>query len=409
MGINAQDIIAQDPDMLRKQLYQREMQQLNPSGDVFGTIGALLGRGVANKSQGRGFFDVADPALRRVAKMNEYQQEAMQIGGGDTVKTLEALKSRLIQDRELAPFAVKVDEELTKARKGIFETERATKADARSERSLQIQESQAMEAKYKNNPELLLEDALKLPDDDPKKNAMLTRYSRITEERNYSIADKEADLAQARANLIKTQAETARIRLITQSEERDSRGKLVNNNGVPVGTFDKVGRYKAPDGTVYSAKAVEEARAGHDSANDLIFKLDRLTKDDIKNAYGSAVDYTTTPGGALIAGKKTYGAQTKINEVGIRSVLNNLSQLKGPSSDKEMAQMIKDFPGYQAKPEVMEAWVERAVETTNRFLKRSEKRFGLDTDYGVEGRFKKDRNAKTEPEKKPQGTWRIVE
>jgi hypothetical protein len=41
--------------------------------------------------------------------MNEYQQEAMQLGGGDTVKTLEALKSRLIQDRELAPFAFNVD------------------------------------------------------------------------------------------------------------------------------------------------------------------------------------------------------------------------------------------------------------------------------------------------------------
>ena len=116
MGINAQDIIAQDPDMLRKQLYQREMQQLNPSGDVFGTIGALLGRGAANVSQGRGFFDVADPALRRVAKMNEYQQEAMQIGGGDPVRTLEALSARLIEDPDLAPLAMKVQEQLLKLR-----------------------------------------------------------------------------------------------------------------------------------------------------------------------------------------------------------------------------------------------------------------------------------------------------
>ena len=116
MGINAQDIIAQDPDMLRKQLYQREMQQLNPSGDVFGTIGALLGRGAANVSQGRGFFDVADPALRRVAKMNEYQQEAMQLGGGDPIKTLEALSARLVEDPDLAPLAMQVQEQLLKIR-----------------------------------------------------------------------------------------------------------------------------------------------------------------------------------------------------------------------------------------------------------------------------------------------------
>jgi hypothetical protein len=49
--------------------------------------------------------------------MNEYQQEAMQLGGGDTVKTLEALKSRLIQDKELAPFAVQVNNYLSTAKK----------------------------------------------------------------------------------------------------------------------------------------------------------------------------------------------------------------------------------------------------------------------------------------------------
>jgi hypothetical protein len=124
MGINAQDVIAQDPDMLRKQLYQREMQQLNPSGDVFGTIGALLGRGAANVSQGRGFFDVADPALRRVAKMNEYQQEAMQLGGGDTIKTLEALRERLVSDKELSPFTFKVDDYLSQAKKQLTESRR---------------------------------------------------------------------------------------------------------------------------------------------------------------------------------------------------------------------------------------------------------------------------------------------
>lgn len=164
-------------------------------------------------------------------------------------------------------------------------------------------------------------------------------------------------------------------------------GGGVNNNGVQVGTFDKMGRYKAPTGRVFTAKAVEDAQASHDNAQDLVDRLQNLTNDDINNAYGSVADYTTMTGGKLLGPTKTLNAQTKINEIGIRNVLTNLQKLKGASSDKEMAQMIKDFPGYQADPEIMREWTERATRVTNNFLSRSEKRFGFDTEYAQEGRF----------------------
>jgi len=164
-------------------------------------------------------------------------------------------------------------------------------------------------------------------------------------------------------------------------------GSNVNNNGVPVGKYDKMGRYRAPTGTVYSAKAVDEARAEHDTATDLAYKLNQLSGDDINNAYGSLTDYTTSKVGRMAGPTKTLDAQTKVNNIGINNTLTNLSKLKGASSDKEMAQMIKDFPGYEAPPSVMQNWVERAAKTTNRFLKRSEGRFGFDTDFAEEGRF----------------------
>ena len=176
-------------------------------------------------------------------------------------------------------------------------------------------------------------------------------------------------------------------------------GTNLNNNGVKIGTFDKVGRYKSPEGRVYTAKAVDEAQAEHDQAQDLITKLKNISEDDIKDAYGSAADYTTLPGGRLVASEKTLSAQTKINEVGIGNVLKNLSGLKGATSDKEMAQMIKDFPGYQASPDTMKKWVDRATETTNRFLKRTEKRFGFDTEYGTEKRFTGDKKQSTDSNK----------
>jgi hypothetical protein len=178
-------------------------------------------------------------------------------------------------------------------------------------------------------------------------------------------------------------------------------GGGVNNNGVPIGTFDKVGRYTSPTGRVFTAKAVEEAQSGHDNAQDLLDRLQNVTEEDINRAFGSAADYTTMTGGKLIGPTKTLDAQTKINEVGIRSVLTNLQKLKGPSSDKEMAQMIKDFPGYQAKPEIMKNWVERATRVTNKFLERNENRFGFDTEYAEEGRFNKPKD-KTTPNQNEQ-------
>jgi hypothetical protein len=112
MGINVQDVLAQDPELLQRQLYQQEMQRLNPQGNAAGAIGAVLGRGLGNVTRGRGFFDIADPALQKVAKIKELQTAALEQSGGDPVKTLEALSASLIQDPELAPFAFQVKKEL---------------------------------------------------------------------------------------------------------------------------------------------------------------------------------------------------------------------------------------------------------------------------------------------------------
>ena len=176
-------------------------------------------------------------------------------------------------------------------------------------------------------------------------------------------------------------------------------GGGLNNNKVPVGKFDKTGRYISPKGEVFPATAVTAARTEHDAATDLAFKLDQLSKKDIKNAYGSLTDYTTSRVGRMVGPDETINAQTKINNLQIGALLDNLSRLKGASSDKEMAQMIKDFPGYEASPKIMENWVERASTATNRFLKRSENRFGFDTEYATENRFSAKEEPKTTDEK----------
>lgn len=82
MGINAQQILGSDPEYLARQLGRQEIQQYqnfqNPQLGLAATSGALLGRGIANLFQGRGFFEVADPALRRVSDVNRIISEGLQ-------------------------------------------------------------------------------------------------------------------------------------------------------------------------------------------------------------------------------------------------------------------------------------------------------------------------------------------
>jgi hypothetical protein len=69
MGMSAQQILQSDPEYLRRQMAQQEMQRLNPTGGAAGAIGALLGRGIGNVASGRGFMDTGDAGLRRVSEV----------------------------------------------------------------------------------------------------------------------------------------------------------------------------------------------------------------------------------------------------------------------------------------------------------------------------------------------------
>lgn len=82
MGLDAQQMLQNDPEYLARQLARKEIQQYqnfqNPQLGLAATSGALLGRGIANLFGGRGFFDVSDPALRKVSEVQSLYNEAMQ-------------------------------------------------------------------------------------------------------------------------------------------------------------------------------------------------------------------------------------------------------------------------------------------------------------------------------------------
>ncbi len=79
--MSAQQMLQNDPEYLARQLAQQEIQRYqnfqNPQLGLASTSGAVLGRGLANLFGGRGFFEVSDPALRRVADTQRVFNEAM--------------------------------------------------------------------------------------------------------------------------------------------------------------------------------------------------------------------------------------------------------------------------------------------------------------------------------------------
>lgn len=79
--MNISQMLGNDPDVLRYQLMQQEMQRYNqyqdPRMNLASTLGGLLGGGVVNVAQGRGFLESNNPILKKASDLqNIYTQTA---------------------------------------------------------------------------------------------------------------------------------------------------------------------------------------------------------------------------------------------------------------------------------------------------------------------------------------------
>lgn len=149
------------------------------------------------------------------------------------------------------------------------------------------------------------------------------------------------------------------------------------SEGAPyvVGT-DKVGRVKLSDGRVIPAA---QFYAAQESNNQAQFALDAVRGIDeatVKQAFGSAADYTEIPyGGALRP--QTATAQTNIKNLKIKDTLEKLGPLKGATSDREFATIMSSFPSFTASPKVMQDWLQRAEKYLANRVKTGQKQFGV--------------------------------
>jgi hypothetical protein len=115
MGLSAQQLLQNDPDYLRRQMQQQEMQRLNPTGGAAGAIGAMLGRGLGNVASGRGFFDTQDPALQRVAQTQAIYNRVMSEFDPENPTPSWAALTKAFSDAGLAGPAQLAQQEYAKA------------------------------------------------------------------------------------------------------------------------------------------------------------------------------------------------------------------------------------------------------------------------------------------------------
>jgi hypothetical protein len=78
---NQQALLGADPELYRQQLIQQEQARIGalPAQSQLGAqLGSLLGRGLTNVAQDRGFFEVTNPVLQRLTSIQNVYNTSMQ-------------------------------------------------------------------------------------------------------------------------------------------------------------------------------------------------------------------------------------------------------------------------------------------------------------------------------------------
>ncbi len=140
--------------------------------------------------------------------------------------------------------------------------------------------------------------------------------------------------------------------------------------------FSKTGAYTNQFGETIPASEMTKQRAGFQSAEDLLNKLNKITEEDIKQAE-SFIDYTQGETRKTIGGKfasKTLDAQTKI---AAGQLLQQIEALPpGSASDADMRAAARSFPGY-GDATALRNWVNRTKAELNESLSRQSETYGF--------------------------------
>ena len=177
-----------DPDYLRSQILQQREKQLqsitNPQQQLAARLGGLLGGGLVNVAQDRGFFEVNDPLLTKVTQIQGiYNQVASQVDPTADPQRFFTELQKAYSDAGLGQQALMAAQEAQKAKTAGLD--------------VQLKETQVLE----KNPELIagrIEDALK-SGNEAEAIRLANLKTRLDETRGLEVEKTKADIDRIKA------------------------------------------------------------------------------------------------------------------------------------------------------------------------------------------------------------------
>ncbi len=217
---NQQTMLGADPELYRQQLLQQEQARISAlpaQNQLAAQLGTLLGRGAVNLAQDRGFFEVTNPVLQNLTKIQNVYNTAMQTSDpNDPTSFYKNLQEGFAQ-AGLGQQAMMAAQELRK-----FQTE-------------DIKTQSAQIDLYSKNPDLLMTDIAKFREqgNDKKANELSGLLGKITIQQDTQRSKDLADIALKNAQTSAQYAQATRLKQEIESGKYD--WKVINDiTGVPV-------------------------------------------------------------------------------------------------------------------------------------------------------------------------------
>lgn len=276
---------------------QQAEQGIAAAGQEFGAFRPLYQAGLRFGEQAatgiNTLFGAQDPMLKKATDLNrilsQYQDQDLTnssvLGNIARDLTKAGYAREAMATAQEASKAFRLEQAEGRAQAG---EERAKAADIRAETMLRLNIEKARQDEYKTNPRLMLEDAANLPEDDPRRKALIEgAYDAIGKAKaDQLLREAQTEAARAQAEAARVQARTAGAgKISTMFVSEDAQGK-------PVPLTDLNGKLYMPDGSP--------------ATNVRLAKQSDLTT--ILGMQGGA----TTPGGTPAAGDAQAQAQAAL-------------------------------------------------------------------------------------------------
>ena len=204
---NYQTMLGADPEMYRQQLIQQEQARIGalPAQSQLGaTLGSLLGRGIVNVAQDRGFFEVTNPVLQKLTSIQNVYNTAMQNSDpNDPLSFFKNLETGFKEAPGLGTQFLMASQERRRVE------DLAEKAKGEKLRT-QVLETEL----YTKNPQLLDEQIAKARDsgNDPLANRLAEQRGQIQVNIDRNRQKEDLDMAVRRSNIAVNEAQIEKIK-----------------------------------------------------------------------------------------------------------------------------------------------------------------------------------------------------